>query len=78
MLPAELVSSKSLYFNWVDPAIFDVYILKRKDAIGSYSSGIEKKAEDRYKEYSEKQLNVLADVVMFGIPGELSGQRIWV
>jgi mannonate dehydratase len=62
--------SKALYFNWVDLAIFDLYILKRKDVANSYSVQILKKAEDRYKEYSKKQLDDLAGVVMFGIPGE--------
>ena len=62
--------SKALYFNWVDLAIFDLYILKRKDADNSYSAGILKKAEDRFKEYSKKQLEDLAGVIMFGIPGE--------
>jgi mannonate dehydratase len=62
--------SLALYFNWIDLAIFDIYILKRKDAESSYSSNILKQAEERYRSYSEKQLEALAGVVMFGIPGE--------
>jgi mannonate dehydratase len=62
--------SLALYFNWIDLAIFDIYILKRKDAESSYSPAILKQAEERYKSYSEKQLETLAGVVMFGIPGE--------
>lgn len=62
--------SLALYFNWVDLAVFDLFILKRKNAELSYSKDILQKAEDRFKNYSEKQLEDLAGVVMFGIPGE--------
>jgi mannonate dehydratase len=62
--------SLALYFNWVDLAVFDIYILKRKNAAASYTSSIIIQAEKRYKEYDEKQLQQLSDVVMFGIPGE--------
>lgn len=62
--------SKALYFNWTDLAIFDLYILKRKDAHSSYPKNILQKAEERFKAYSQNQLDDLAGVVMFGIPGE--------
>ena len=60
----------ALYFNWVDLAVFDIFILKRKDATAFYSTSILQQAEERYKKYSAKELEALADVVMFGIPGE--------
>ena len=62
--------SLALYFNWIDLAIFDLYILKRKNAETSYTENIVTKAEERFKNYSAKQLEELAGVVMFGIPGE--------
>lgn len=62
--------SLALYFNWIDLAVFDLFILKRKDANTSYSKDILQKAEERFKKYSQKQLDDLAGVVMFGIPGE--------
>lgn len=62
--------SLALYFNWVDLAVFDVYILKRKNASSSYDDTIQKEAETRYKSYSKNELENLAGVVMFGIPGE--------
>ncbi|HEY9362467.1 MAG TPA: mannonate dehydratase [Chitinophagaceae bacterium] len=62
--------SLALYFNWIDLAVFDLYILKRKNAEGSYTENILTKAEQRFKNYTEKQLEDLAGVVMFGIPGE--------
>ena len=62
--------SLALYFNWVDLAVFDMYILKTKTATQSYSPDIVKKAEERFKNYTDKQLEALAAVVMYGIPGE--------
>lgn len=62
--------SLALYFNWIDLAVFDIYILKRKDAGSSYSKDILQNAAERYQKYSEQQLEELAGVVMFGIPGE--------
>ncbi len=62
--------SKALYFNWFDLAVFDLYILKRKDAKASYSSIILAKAEQHFKKYTQAQLDQLAGIIMFGIPGE--------
>lgn len=62
--------SLALYFNWFDLAVFDIYILKRKNAAADYNETILQEAEKRYKTYSRTQLNELADVVLFGIPGE--------
>lgn len=62
--------SLALYFNWIDLAVFDIYILKRKNAGDSYSMDILHKAEERFTNYSKTQLENLAGVVMFGIPGE--------
>jgi mannonate dehydratase len=62
--------SLALYFNWADLAVFDIYILKRKNAIDSYHEAILLEAESRYKSYSQKKLDALASVIMFGIPGE--------
>lgn len=62
--------SKALYFNWVDLAVFDIYILQRKNAEAAYSLKVVAEAKERYATYNEVQLNKLAGVVMFGIPGE--------
>ena len=62
--------SKALYFNWFDLAVFDLYILKRKNAETSYNEIILSKAKKYFKKYSQSQLKHLADTVMFGIPGE--------
>jgi len=62
--------SKALYFNWIDLAVFDIFILQRKDASQSYSNAILQQAEVKFKQYTQEELNQLAGVVMFGIPGE--------
>lgn len=62
--------SKALYFNWVDLAVFDLFILQRENAEKDYSSMIVSEAKKRHASYTEKELNDLAGVVMFGIPGE--------
>ena len=62
--------SLALYFNWVDLAVFDLYILKRKDAHLSYTDNLLQQAEQRFKKYKGDELEALANVVMYGIPGE--------
>jgi mannonate dehydratase len=62
--------SEALYFNWVDLAVFDIYILKRENAENSFPENIASKAKERFNSLSEDQLQALSDVVMFGIPGE--------
>jgi mannonate dehydratase len=62
--------SKALYFNWFDLAVFDMHILKRKNAEASYPIEILSKAEQLFKQYTKSHLKRLTETVMFGIPGE--------
>lgn len=62
--------SLALYFNWIDLGVFDIYILKRKNAVASYPEKIVARAEERFKNFTEQQIEALSDVVMAGIPGE--------
>lgn len=62
--------SLALYFDWIDLAVFDIYILKRPSAETSYPEKTVLDAEQRFKTYSQEQLDAIAAVVMFGIPGE--------
>jgi mannonate dehydratase len=62
--------SKALYFNWYDLAVFDLFILKRRNASESYPDNILQEAEKRYRLYTASQVDDLRDIVMFGIPGE--------
>lgn len=71
--------SKALYFSWYDMAVFDVFILERPNAADEYCEAILKEAERLYENYSPQKLDELADIIMFGIPGEkkqtLEGMR---
>lgn len=62
--------SKALYFNWVDLAVFDIYILKRKNAEAAYPKNVAEEAKIRHASYTQEELDQIAGVVMFGIPGE--------
>ena len=62
--------SLALYFNWIDLAVFDIHLLKRPGADTSYSEKIVLAAEQKFKNYTKLQLDAIAGVVMFGIPGE--------
>ncbi|WP_228520847.1 mannonate dehydratase [Flavobacterium sp. HJJ] len=62
--------SEALYFNWVDLAIFDIYILKRENAEKSFPDNIVEKAKERFSTITEQRLQEIAGTVMFGIPGE--------
>jgi mannonate dehydratase len=62
--------SEALYFNWIDLAIFDIYILKRENAEKSFPENIVAKAKERFAAITEQRLQEIADTVMFGIPGE--------
>lgn len=62
--------SKALYFDWIDLAVFDIYILKRVDARRDYSDEILAGVERKFASYSPSDLNALTQVVLMGIPGE--------
>jgi mannonate dehydratase len=62
--------SRALYFNWFDLAVFDIYVLKRKNAANDYSDAVLTEAEKRFKMYSPQQLKQISATIRFGIPGE--------
>jgi mannonate dehydratase len=62
--------SLALYFDWIDLAVFDIHILKRPGAAISYPEQMVLAAEERFKTYKHVELDAIAGVVMFGIPGE--------
>lgn len=62
--------AKALYFNWFDLAVFDIHLLKRPNAADDYPATIVAEAERRFANYTTTQCEELADIVMFGIPGE--------
>lgn len=62
--------SKALFFSWYDLAVFDIYLLNRKDAEKAYPEAVLQEAKKRFDNYSEEEKKKLAGTVMFGIPGE--------
>lgn len=62
--------SKALFFSWYDLAVFDIYLLKRKDAEKAYPEEVLQEAKKRFDNYTEQDRQKLAGTVMFGIPGE--------
>lgn len=62
--------AKTLYFDWIDLAVFDIYILKRVQAEIDYSDRILSEAKVRYSRYNQSELDNLEKVVLMGIPGE--------
>ena len=71
--------AKALYFNWFDLAVFDIHLLKRPNAADDYPVSMVAEAERRFGQYTSAECEQLADIIMFGIPGEakqtLAGMR---
>ncbi|KQC01170.1 mannonate dehydratase [Pedobacter sp. Hv1] len=62
--------SKALYFNWIDLAVFDLYIFNRVNAAADYSESILAKAKIRYEAMTAAELDELRINVLMGIPNE--------
>ena len=62
--------SRSLLFDWVDLAVFDIYLLGRKDAAGDYTGNIPELAVNRYKAMSPAEIQLLNDNILMGVPTE--------
>lgn len=62
--------SKALRFDWTDLALFDIFILERKEAVKDYPEAIVAAAKERFSAYSKKELDLLAGNVLMGIPSE--------
>lgn len=62
--------SKALYFNWVDLAIFDLFILKREGAQKDYTEAVQTEAQQRFESLTDKEREDLRINVLMGIPNE--------
>jgi mannonate dehydratase len=62
--------AKALYFNWIDLAAFDLFILKREGAAADYSESILSRAKERFESLTADELNELRINVLMGIPNE--------
>ncbi|MCA5004480.1 mannonate dehydratase [Sphingobacterium bovistauri] len=62
--------STALYFNWIDLALFDIYILKREGAKNDYSEYILQQVEEKNKSLTSEELSDLSKTILMGIPTE--------
>lgn len=62
--------AKALYFNFIDLAIFDIYVLKRSGAESEYPKEVFNQAAKKAKGLSSNELDELAKVILMGIPNE--------
>jgi mannonate dehydratase len=62
--------AKALYFDWVDLAVFDKYILKRDGFADFYSSEILAQVDERYHLMNAQRLDELIGIILMGVPTE--------
>lgn len=62
--------AKALYFNWFDLAFFDMFVLKREEAMGAYSAQVVAEAIARTDQYTQADIDKLTLNVLMGIPSE--------
>ena len=62
--------AKALYFDWVDLAVFDLFILKRENASSFYSKEVLSMVDNRSNQLGLNGLKQLADVILMGVPTE--------
>lgn len=61
--------SLALAFNWIDLAVFDIYIYKRNNAIKDYPQFSSDELKQHYHNLDEEKLRVLEDNILKGLPG---------
>jgi mannonate dehydratase len=61
--------STALYFNRMDYIVFDLFLLKRKNAAQSYTNAEKERAALRHETMSEEERIVLFNHMMLGLPG---------
>jgi mannonate dehydratase len=65
-LPA---GQETLQFVWEDFALFDLYILKRPEAVLDYSIEIRESAKAKFESMSDGEITILTNTVLLGLPG---------
>jgi len=62
--------AKALLFNWVDLAVFDLFILKREGAEKDYAEKVMWQVQERYKGLSKDEIALLKENILMGVPTE--------
>ncbi|SFU38933.1 mannonate dehydratase [Pustulibacterium marinum] len=62
--------SKALFYDMINVAVFDIFILKRENATASYIQDILQKAKNRYSNFSEVEIENLKRNLLLALPGE--------
>ena len=61
--------SLALRFDMHDFAVYDIYILERENAVKDYNKELNYEAEQRYKQFSKQDIQVLEENIIAGLPG---------
>ena len=61
--------SLALRFDITDFAVYDIFILKRKNAKNDYKESIYNKAQIRFKQFTKKDITTLEKNIIAGLPG---------
>ena len=62
-------NSLALRFDMSDFALYDIFILNRKNARNDYTDKVLNKAERNFKSFSKDEINVLEKNIIAGLPG---------
>lgn len=62
--------AEALYFDCADLALFDIYLLERKNAAAAHSAAAVTEAAVRWQQYSDAQKQAIANTILLGIPSE--------
>jgi len=62
--------AKALLFDWVDLAVFDLFLLKREDAGKDYAEMIVQQARERFGRLAKEEKRNLEENILMGVPTE--------
>lgn len=65
--------SSALLYDYVDVAIFDLFILKREAAEKDYENTILEKAKEKYSHMDQQEIAVLEESLLMALPGDEKG-----
>jgi mannonate dehydratase len=68
--------TRTMYYDMIDQAAFDLFILKRKGAAADYPAVMVLAAEARFKSMTEERRGKLSKIVLMGLPGTVEDLTI--